>query len=65
AVLSAADEVAVELFLAKKIGFPDIAAVVARTLDCHEMISYPSIEDIFAADTWARETARLGFEVAE
>ena len=65
AVLSAADEVAVELFLAKKIGFPDIAAVVARTLDCHEVISYPSIEDIFAADTWARETARLGFEVAE
>ncbi len=65
AVLSAADEVAVELFLAEKIGFPDIAAVVARTLDCHEVISYPSIEDIFAADTWARETARLGFEVAE
>lgn len=65
AVLSAADEVAVELFLAKKIAFPDIAAVVARTLDCHEVISYPSIEDIFAADTWARETARLGFEVAE
>jgi 1-deoxy-D-xylulose-5-phosphate reductoisomerase len=65
AVLSAADEVAVELFLAKKIGFPDIAAVVASTLDCHEVISYPSIEDIFAADTWARETARLGFEVAE
>ena len=65
AVLSAADEVAVELFLAKKIGFPDIAAVVARTLDCHEVISYPSIEDIFAADTWARETARLGFEEAE
>jgi len=65
AVLSAADEVAVELFLAKKIGFPDIAAVVARTLDCHEVISDPSIEDIFAADTWARETARLGFEVAE
>lgn len=65
AVLSAADEVAVELFLAKKIGFPDIAAVVARTLDCHDVISYPSIEDIFAADTWARETARLGFEVAE
>ena len=65
AVLSAADEVAVELFLAKKIGFPDIAAVVASTLDCHEVISYPSIEDIFAADIWARETARLGFEVAE
>jgi 1-deoxy-D-xylulose-5-phosphate reductoisomerase len=65
AVLSAADEVAVELFMAKKIGFPDIAAVVARTLDCHDVISYPSIEDIFAADTWARETARLGFEVAE
>ncbi len=60
AVLSAADEVAVGLFLAKKIGFQDIATLVAKTLDRHEAVSHPSIEDIFTADAWARETAREG-----
>ncbi len=64
-VLCAADEVAVELFLAKKISFTDIAAVVAKTLDRHVGIKRPSIEDIFTADTWARETARKVFEEAE
>jgi 1-deoxy-D-xylulose-5-phosphate reductoisomerase len=61
AVLSAADEVAVELFLAQRIGFQDIAAVVARTLDRHQVVSHPSREDILAADAWARETAKAGF----
>jgi 1-deoxy-D-xylulose-5-phosphate reductoisomerase len=61
AVLCAADEVAVELFLAKKIGFTDIASVVAKTLDRHEVIDNPSVEDIFAADAWARETAERVF----
>jgi len=53
--------VAVELFLAKKIGFQDIAAVVAKTLDRHQVVSHPSREDILAADAWARETAKAGF----
>ncbi len=61
AVLSAADEVAVELFLAREIGFQDISAVVAKTLDRHQVISHPSIEDILVADAWARETAKAGF----
>ncbi len=61
AVLSAADEVAVELFLTRKIGFQDISAVVAKTLDRHQVISHPSIEDVLAADAWARETAKAGF----
>jgi 1-deoxy-D-xylulose-5-phosphate reductoisomerase len=58
AVLSAADEVAVELFLARDIGFQEIAAVVERTLAKHRGIDHPSIDDILAADAWARETAR-------
>jgi len=61
AVLCAADEVAVELFLTKKIGFLGIADLVARTLERHNGISQPSLEDIIAADTWAREAARAGF----
>jgi 1-deoxy-D-xylulose-5-phosphate reductoisomerase len=60
AVLCAADEVAVELFLMKKIGFLGIADLVARTLERHKGVSQPSLEDIIAADAWARDTARAG-----
>jgi 1-deoxy-D-xylulose-5-phosphate reductoisomerase len=61
AVLSAADEVAVELFLKKKIGFTDIACIVERTLERHNGSSHPSLKDIIAADAWARDAARAGF----
>jgi 1-deoxy-D-xylulose-5-phosphate reductoisomerase len=57
AVLCAADEVAVELFLSHRIGFTDIARVVQQTLDQHRNISQPSLEEILAADNWARECA--------
>jgi 1-deoxy-D-xylulose-5-phosphate reductoisomerase len=60
AVLSAADEVAVELFLKKKIGFLDIARLVERTLERHNGVRHPSLEEIIAADKWAREVARAG-----
>jgi 1-deoxy-D-xylulose-5-phosphate reductoisomerase len=55
AVLCAADEVAVELFLGHKIGFTDIAKIVQKTLEQHRNISQPSLEEILAADHWARE----------
>ena len=61
AVLCAADEVAVELFLAKKIGFLDIGRLVEKTLERHNGISHPSLEDIIAADAWARDAGRAGF----
>ena len=61
AVLCTADEVAVELFLMKKIGFPGIADLVARTIERHKGVSQPSLEDIIAADAWARDAARAGF----
>ncbi len=57
AVLAAADEIAVELFLSHRIGFPDIAKVVENTLNHHQGISHPTLEDILAADLWARECA--------
>jgi len=55
--LCAADEVAVDLFLKGKIGFTDIAGLVSRTLDKHDLIQDPGIEDIFETDAWAREYA--------
>ena len=57
AVLSAADEVAVGLFLSHRIGFLDIARLVEEMLDRHRNIDRPSLEDILAADAWAREYA--------
>jgi 1-deoxy-D-xylulose-5-phosphate reductoisomerase len=60
AVLCAADEVVVELFLSHRISFTDIAKVVQKTLERHRNISQPSLEEILAADNWAREcTTRL------
>ena len=54
-VLCAADEVAVELFLSHRIGFADIAGLVARILEQHQAIAGPTIEEILTADIWARE----------
>ena len=55
AVLCAADEVAVELFLSGRIRFVDIARYVEQALEQHQAIAEPSLEEIVAADTWARE----------
>ena len=57
AVLCAADEVAVDLFLSHRIGFTDIAGIVQETLEQHQSSSRPSLEEILAADKWARECA--------
>ncbi len=55
AVLCAADEVAVDLFLSESIRFTDIANLVEQTLEQHQSIVHPTLEEIIAADTWARQ----------
>jgi len=55
AVLCAAGEVAVELFLSHRLMLVDIAHFVERTLEQHQAIGHPTIEEILAADAWARE----------
>jgi 1-deoxy-D-xylulose-5-phosphate reductoisomerase len=57
AVLCAADDVAVELFLSDRVGFTGIARIVQRTLEQHQNIPQPSLDEILAADAWARESA--------
>jgi 1-deoxy-D-xylulose-5-phosphate reductoisomerase len=57
AVLCAADEVAVELFLDNKIAFTHIPRIVEKMLEQHDNITRPSLEEILAADAWAREYA--------
>ena len=54
-VLCAADEVAVELFLSQRIEFIDIANLVEQVLEKHQSVAHPSLEEIIATDTWARE----------
>jgi len=58
AVLNAANEVAVSAFLRDEIPFPEILASVERTLREHRAVPDPSLEQIFAADGWARQEAR-------
>jgi 1-deoxy-D-xylulose-5-phosphate reductoisomerase len=55
AVLCAADEVAVELFLSQRIRFVDIATLVEQTMEQHQVIADPSLEEIMEADAWARD----------
>jgi 1-deoxy-D-xylulose-5-phosphate reductoisomerase len=59
AVLSAANEQAVELFLAEKIQFIDIPKVIEKVCDKHLTDRHltPSLDDIVAADLWARKMA--------
>ncbi|HTX22390.1 MAG TPA: 1-deoxy-D-xylulose-5-phosphate reductoisomerase [Candidatus Aquilonibacter sp.] len=57
AVLNAANEIAVEAFVNRKIAFPQIAETVRRTMDAHEVIQHPKLEQILEADAWARRAA--------
>lgn len=57
AVLNAANEQAVALFLDEKIEFLDIPRVIEKACDRHQAdnCQNPSLEDILAADSWARQ----------
>ncbi len=57
AVLCAADEIAVEQFLAGNLVFTHIPKVVEAVLESHESTAADNIEDILGADRWARSAA--------
>ena len=57
AVLSAADEVAVERFINGEIRYTDIAKLVSASLEIAEDISELTVEKIFEADSAARKFA--------
>ena len=56
--LVGADEEAVALFLAGKIGFLDIATLIEAVLERHQSVEQPDIETILDTCAWARRTAR-------
>lgn len=57
AVLNAANEQAVALFLDEKIQFLDIPRFIERVCDRYQNHNRPdpSLDDIIAADRWARQ----------
>jgi 1-deoxy-D-xylulose-5-phosphate reductoisomerase len=64
AALVGADETAVALFLSGAIHFTDIAIVVERTLERHNIIANPDVESVQAVSVWAQaEAARVAGEL--
>jgi len=57
-VLNAANEVAVDAFLQKKLGFLEISEIVSKTVGSHQKREVQSLEDIFLIDREARQMAR-------
>ena len=57
AVLNAANEVAVEAFLARKIRFPQIWEIVARTMEACPHANHPDLAKLLEADRDARAAA--------
>ncbi|HEV2691473.1 MAG TPA: 1-deoxy-D-xylulose-5-phosphate reductoisomerase [Verrucomicrobiae bacterium] len=57
AVLNAANEIAVEAFVNRKISFLQITETVRRTMDAHKIVAQPTLEQILQADAWARVEA--------
>jgi len=58
AVMNAANEVAVEAFLADRISYLQIARLIEKTMDAHQAHPLVSIEEVLETDLWGRITAR-------
>ncbi len=65
AALNAANEIAVEAFLDGKIRFPEIALVVAETLERHDTKEIKDVETVLQADLSARMQAESVVEALE
>ncbi len=55
AVLNAANEVAVELFLSGKLKFADIPRICRAALDLHNFEPNPTLDDLNRFDSWIRQ----------
>lgn len=58
AVLNAANEMAVDSFLAEILTFTEMSEVIKRTVAGHRLKSSPAVADILDADRWARGEAK-------
>ena len=55
--MNAANEIAVDAFLNRKISFPGIWETVQKVMESHDSIAHPSLDAIVEADLWARQEA--------
>jgi 1-deoxy-D-xylulose-5-phosphate reductoisomerase len=58
AVLNAANEIAVEAYLADRIAFPRIWELVAAAMEAHSPITHPGLPELLDADRAARDFTR-------
>ncbi|QNI70006.1 1-deoxy-D-xylulose-5-phosphate reductoisomerase [Cyanobium sp. NS01] len=60
AVMNAANEQAVALFLEEQVHFLDIPRLIERVCDRHraDLTARPSLDDVLAIDAWARQAVR-------
>ncbi len=65
AVLNAANEEAIKNFVQQKIKFNTIPKLVEKALDQHQPISDPDLDDILAADIWARNFVKEAIQKEE
>lgn len=61
-VFNAANEMAVNLFLEKKIRFLQIAECIGRAMEAHHMIENPTVEEILEAEKEAHELVLKNIE---
>jgi 1-deoxy-D-xylulose-5-phosphate reductoisomerase len=57
AVLNGANEIAVAQFLSGAISFDLIPEIIEKVMNRHHSNNNPSLSDVLAADSWAREEA--------
>jgi 1-deoxy-D-xylulose-5-phosphate reductoisomerase len=57
AVLNAANEIAVDAFVNRRIGFPQISEMVGCVMQRHARVDHPTLDQILEADQWARGEA--------
>ena len=48
---------AIDAFLHSRIGYLDIPRIACAVLDQHALVAHPSLDELLAADAWARRAA--------
>ncbi len=62
AVMNGANEKAVEAFLHRRISFYEIVDLVEKVMSIHAVVSEPTLDEILAADRWAKEQTEILIE---
>jgi len=62
AVMNGANEKSVEAFLHRRISFYEILDLVEKVMSTHAVVSEPTLDEILAADSWAKEQTEILIE---